>query len=79
MEKERLSKFVVDALQLHSKAKRNYRKGLLTLTEFNGELTRILSLLGELTGVHGDSDELTHAKQSIWFTIESYDRDIIKP
>lgn len=77
MEKKQLSKLIVGALKMHSKAKRDYRRGIVTLEEFNSELKRILALLGEVTDVHGDSEELDQAKSCVWFTIESYDREVI--
>ena len=71
----RLSNLIVTALKMHSKAKRDFRRGISTLDEFNDELKRILFLLGEVTGVHGDSAELDDAKSCIWFTIEMYNKD----
>ena len=64
-------------MKLHSKAKRDHRRGNITPEELDTELKRILTLLGEVTGIHGDSEELDHAKACIWFTIESYDKDVV--
>ena len=72
-----LSKLIVDALKKHSKAKRQFRRGKISKEEFNDELKNILDLLGEITEVHGDSEELDHAKSCVWFTVESHSKTLL--